>query len=169
MNLITTVGAPGIVLCIRPANERWHYILTMSFIAWAHTQNNSWSRLITDKIRILYSKGTIVSSFMMIFISHISDIFNMCIFPSTRYYHLKWTISIRILAAYVRLFHQKSGSFIISIGAGLALKRSQLYIQNGSCVMFQYDIFIQMSLISNTFQCTFPSTIHHHSKWARIA
>ena len=27
-------------LCICPANERWHYIVTLSPIRWAHTQND---------------------------------------------------------------------------------------------------------------------------------
>ena len=29
----------GIILCIRPTNERWRYIATSSLIGWAHTQN----------------------------------------------------------------------------------------------------------------------------------
>ena len=30
----------GIVLCMRPANERWRYNVTSSLICWAHTQND---------------------------------------------------------------------------------------------------------------------------------
>ena len=30
----------GIVLWMRPANERWRYTVTPSFIGWAHTQND---------------------------------------------------------------------------------------------------------------------------------
>ena len=30
----------GIILCTRPANERWHYIVTSSSIGWVHTQND---------------------------------------------------------------------------------------------------------------------------------
>ena len=33
----------GIILCMRPANERWCYIVTSSLIGWAHTQNEPWS------------------------------------------------------------------------------------------------------------------------------
>ena len=30
----------GTILCMCPANERWHYIVTPSLIDWAHTQND---------------------------------------------------------------------------------------------------------------------------------
>ena len=30
---------PGIILCMRPANERWCYSVRSSFISWAHTHN----------------------------------------------------------------------------------------------------------------------------------
>ena len=30
----------GVILCIRPANERWCYNVTSSLIGWVHTQNN---------------------------------------------------------------------------------------------------------------------------------
>ena len=30
----------GIILCMRPANERWHYNVTSSVIGWVHTQND---------------------------------------------------------------------------------------------------------------------------------
>ena len=36
-------GPPGINLCMRPANERWCYIVTWSLIGWAHTQNDLWT------------------------------------------------------------------------------------------------------------------------------
>ena len=29
----------GIILCMHPANDRWHYIITSSLIGWAHSQN----------------------------------------------------------------------------------------------------------------------------------
>ena len=31
---------PGLIFCIRPANERWHYIVTSSLIGWAHAQDD---------------------------------------------------------------------------------------------------------------------------------
>ena len=31
-----------IVLCMHPANERQHYIVTSSLTGWAHTQNDAW-------------------------------------------------------------------------------------------------------------------------------
>ena len=31
---------PGIILCMYPANERWHYTVTPSLIGCAHTQND---------------------------------------------------------------------------------------------------------------------------------
>ena len=30
------IFSPGIILCMRPANERWRYIVTSSLIGWAH-------------------------------------------------------------------------------------------------------------------------------------
>ena len=30
----------GIILYMRPANERWRYTVTLSLIGWAHTQND---------------------------------------------------------------------------------------------------------------------------------
>ena len=33
---------PGIILCMRPANEGWRYNVTSSLIGRAHTQNVSW-------------------------------------------------------------------------------------------------------------------------------
>ena len=38
---------PGIILCMRPANERRRYIVTSSLIGWAHTQNDPWWTLCT--------------------------------------------------------------------------------------------------------------------------
>ena len=38
------VEPAGIILCMSPTNERWHYIVTSSLIGWAHTQNHSWTR-----------------------------------------------------------------------------------------------------------------------------
>ena len=35
----------GIILCMRPANERRCYIVMSSLIGWAHTQNDPWKRL----------------------------------------------------------------------------------------------------------------------------
>ena len=32
---------PRMILCMRPANERWCYIVMPSLIGWAHTQNHS--------------------------------------------------------------------------------------------------------------------------------
>ena len=33
----------GIILCMRPANERRRYNVPSSFIGWAHTQNDPYS------------------------------------------------------------------------------------------------------------------------------
>ena len=35
-----TDASAGIILCMRPANERRHYNVTSSLIGWAHTQND---------------------------------------------------------------------------------------------------------------------------------
>ena len=35
--------SPGIILCMRPANERRRYTVTPPVIGWAHTQNDPWS------------------------------------------------------------------------------------------------------------------------------
>ena len=32
----------GIILCMRPANERRRYIVTSPLIGWAHTQYDPW-------------------------------------------------------------------------------------------------------------------------------
>ena len=37
---ILSVCYLGIILCMRPANERWCYTVTPSVIGWAHTQND---------------------------------------------------------------------------------------------------------------------------------
>ena len=35
----------GIILCMRPANERRRYTVTSSLIGWAHKQNGCWQNL----------------------------------------------------------------------------------------------------------------------------
>ena len=37
---VSTCSISGIILCMRPANERRRYIVTSSLIGWAHTQND---------------------------------------------------------------------------------------------------------------------------------
>ena len=43
ISAIQIIKYTGIILCMRPANERWHHIwlynVTSSFIGWVHTQN----------------------------------------------------------------------------------------------------------------------------------
>ena len=34
---------PGIILCVRQANERWRYNVMPSLIGWTHTENDLWS------------------------------------------------------------------------------------------------------------------------------
>ena len=41
-NDITCADTLGIILCMRPANERRRYIVTPSLIGWAHTQTDHW-------------------------------------------------------------------------------------------------------------------------------
>ena len=36
----TTLLKSGIILCMRPAKERWRYIVTSPLIGWSHTQND---------------------------------------------------------------------------------------------------------------------------------
>ena len=40
--VISVLYAAGTILCMRPANERWRYILTSSLIGWMYTQNDPW-------------------------------------------------------------------------------------------------------------------------------
>ena len=40
-----TIDIVGIILCMRPSNERWRYSVTPSLIGWAHTQNDPWYSL----------------------------------------------------------------------------------------------------------------------------
>ena len=35
-----TCAVPGIILCMRPANEKRRYIVIFSLIGWVHTQND---------------------------------------------------------------------------------------------------------------------------------
>ena len=40
-----------IILCMRPVNQRWRYIITPSLIGWAHTQNDPcWCQYIPHKL-----------------------------------------------------------------------------------------------------------------------
>ena len=41
----------GIILCMRPANERRRYDVTSSFIGWAHSQNDPWLCKCMRKVR----------------------------------------------------------------------------------------------------------------------
>ena len=36
-------GQTEIILCMRPASDRWPHNATSSLIGWAHRQNNPWS------------------------------------------------------------------------------------------------------------------------------
>ena len=36
-------GLAGIILCMRPANERWRYNVTASLVGWAHAQKDPWA------------------------------------------------------------------------------------------------------------------------------
>ena len=40
----------GIILCMRPANERWHYKVTSSLTGWVHAQNDpcQWSVILSQ-------------------------------------------------------------------------------------------------------------------------
>ena len=40
--VISKYDKAGIILCMGPANERWHYTVMPSLIGWAHTQNDPW-------------------------------------------------------------------------------------------------------------------------------
>ena len=40
-NTTCTLPLEGIILCMRPANERWHYSVTPSLIGWAHTSTQN--------------------------------------------------------------------------------------------------------------------------------
>ena len=41
-DFVNSYGSPGIILCMCPTNERWHYNVKSSLIGWAHTQNDPW-------------------------------------------------------------------------------------------------------------------------------
>ena len=61
MSCKITTTKTGIILCIRPANMRWRYIVTSSLIGWAHTQNDP-------------CKGPMMGIYGMSFISTKSDL-----------------------------------------------------------------------------------------------
>ena len=41
LDLLDLGSWPGIILCMRPVNERRRYSVMPSLIDWAHTQNNA--------------------------------------------------------------------------------------------------------------------------------
>ena len=41
-NIMCCANVSGIILCMCSANERRRYNVTLSFIGWAHSQNDSW-------------------------------------------------------------------------------------------------------------------------------
>ena len=43
--VVIIMCATGAILCMRPATEKWRYIVTSSLIDWAHTQNDPWYNL----------------------------------------------------------------------------------------------------------------------------
>ena len=51
--------ATGIILCMRPANERWRCIVTSPPIGWAHTHYDPWSHITKRIFREL--KGNVYS------------------------------------------------------------------------------------------------------------
>ena len=42
--LVVRFWPGGLYVCMRWANERWHYIVMLSLIGWGHTQNDPWKR-----------------------------------------------------------------------------------------------------------------------------
>ena len=60
------ISFAGIILCMRPANERRRYNVTSSPIGWAHAQNDRCICLRNDWILLLclsYAMATFLSSF----------------------------------------------------------------------------------------------------------
>ena len=49
----------GIILCMRPANERWRYSVTSSLIGWAHSQNDPCVRAISPHHLLYLEKATL--------------------------------------------------------------------------------------------------------------
>ena len=44
----------GIILCVCPANERWHYNVMSSLIGWAHAQNYPWECFMVWPFRVYH-------------------------------------------------------------------------------------------------------------------
>ena len=42
INWVNVDQVPGIIMCICPANKRWHCTVTQSLIGWVHIQNDLW-------------------------------------------------------------------------------------------------------------------------------
>ena len=40
MIFIIIIIKSGFILCMRPANKRWHYIVMLSLIGWVHSQDD---------------------------------------------------------------------------------------------------------------------------------
>ena len=58
---------PGIIMHMRPANERRRYNVTSSLIGWAHTQNDLWAAnasadAISTKANVLASNRRVEST-----------------------------------------------------------------------------------------------------------
>ena len=53
-----TMLASGIILCVRPANERRRYIVTWSLTGWAHTQNDACSVCTNRWVHQVTKSGT---------------------------------------------------------------------------------------------------------------
>ena len=67
---------PGLVFCMRPANERRRYTVTSSLVGWAHTQKDPWdnvSKIRTDAVRIILNY---VSRWQSIVMRTIADTFH---------------------------------------------------------------------------------------------
>ena len=48
-----------IILCMRPANERWRYIVTPSLIGWTHTQNDLCQSILSWVLLVSHSESYI--------------------------------------------------------------------------------------------------------------
>ena len=62
-----------IILCTRPANKRRRYIVTSSFIGWAHTQNDPWLYFSRNILTVLWCYNFWVS--LAVFIGSICCIY----------------------------------------------------------------------------------------------
>ena len=129
MSCKITTTKTGIILCIRPANMRWRYIVTSSLIGWAHTQNDP-------------CKGPMMGIYGMSFISTKSDLLTVTTKCSGSFRN-------RICPFVCLSFHMSIPKQVYVMTLEIVLVISSILTGVGSmgtipleiCISFKWDLF----------------------------